>query len=286
MLRLGLVGRGRWGTNIERTLLTFPDIAVVPIGRDLAPPAGLDGVVIATPAATHAEIALPYVDKGLPTFIEKPMTTSLADAQRLCDAAHRSSAAIFVGHIYLYNPAFQRMLEVVRPLGAIRHVLCEGMGAIVRAGSSIIWEWLPHHLSMARELFGTDPVAVEAWRLSPSPDLHSAVARYFYGPTPVVSVMSAFSSVKRRCVTVSCEKGSVAFDDTAARKLTVYDGDGVASHPAYDDELPLNREIRSFLEVVRTGRLDRSHAAEGMAIVRQVAAAQSSVSNGGSRVAL
>src|ERR1700704_6875527 len=105
-LHLGLVGRGRWGRNIERTLLTFPDVSVTTIARRETPPAGLDGVLIATQSATHAEVAIPYIEAGIATFIEKPMTTTVSDAERIRDAAERSGAVIFVGHIFLYHPAF------------------------------------------------------------------------------------------------------------------------------------------------------------------------------------
>jgi hypothetical protein len=72
-LQLGLVGRGRWGRNIERTLLSFSDVSVTTVARGEGPPAGLDGIVIATPSATHAQTALPYIEAGIATFIEKPM---------------------------------------------------------------------------------------------------------------------------------------------------------------------------------------------------------------------
>ena len=63
-LRLGLIGRGHWGRNIERTLRSFDDVAVIPIGRNEQRPSSLDGVLIATPSDTHAELALPYIEIG------------------------------------------------------------------------------------------------------------------------------------------------------------------------------------------------------------------------------
>jgi predicted dehydrogenase len=99
-LRLGLAGHGRWGRNIARTLQAFPDVAVGVLARG-EKPASLDGVLIASPSATHAEVALPYIEAGIATFIEKPMTTALADAERIRDAAARSGAIVFAGHLML-----------------------------------------------------------------------------------------------------------------------------------------------------------------------------------------
>ena len=52
-LRLGLIGRGRWGRNIERTLASLPDTETVVLGRSQTSAAVFDAVLIATPSATH-----------------------------------------------------------------------------------------------------------------------------------------------------------------------------------------------------------------------------------------
>ena len=154
-LRLGLVGRGRWGRNIERTLLTFPDVSVAVIAKGENPRTGLDGVLIATQSAVHAEIALPYIEAGIATFIEKPMTTAPADAERIRNAAERSGAIVFVGHILLYHPAFLAALDLLPSLGTVRYLLCEGMNGNPRTDSSVLWDWLPHDLSIARAIFAS-----------------------------------------------------------------------------------------------------------------------------------
>src|SRR5260221_13717413 len=99
--RLAVIGAGRWGSVIIKTLLSFPDasLSYVVTGRgnisaqfpafkgkqlrnykELLKKRDLDGVLIATPASTHTLIATPFLKRGLPVFIEKPMTTKLSDA--------------------------------------------------------------------------------------------------------------------------------------------------------------------------------------------------------------
>ena len=56
--RLGLIGRGKWGRNIEQTLLSLEDVSVIPIARDEPLRHDLDGVVIASPSVTHAAAGL------------------------------------------------------------------------------------------------------------------------------------------------------------------------------------------------------------------------------------
>lgn len=271
-MRLGLVGRGRWGRNIERTLLAFPGVSLTVIGRGPPQPDGLDGVLIASPAATHAELALPYIESGIPTFVEKPMATRPADARRLAEASRRTGAPVFVGHIYLYNPAFLTLLELLPALGPPRYLLCEGLNDSPASTASVLWEWLPHHLSMGRAIFKTEPVSVESWSLGPS----AAITRFLFGDVPLVSHAGWSSPIKRRQVVVACRDGRMVFDDAAARKLTLYDAAGRASYPPYADTPPLTRELGCFLDTVRGGVRDRDHLADAEAIVAAIAAAEQS----------
>ena len=284
--RLGLIGRGKWGRNIEQTLLTLGGLSVVAIGRNEPLRRDLDGVIIASPSATHATLALPYIEAGIATFIEKPMATSVADAQRIRESAQRSGAAVFVGHVQLYNPAFQSLLKVLPALGTARYVLCDSANGNPRTDSSVLWDWLPHDLSIARAIFRADPASVQAWSLTETRHVQAAVSRYRYGAASLVSVVSWLSPLRRRQVTVCAERGIIIFDDRAQQKLAVHDKDGNVSYPSYDSQLPLTNELRAFLQLVRSGRGDASHIALGVAIAQSIEGAEESVRNGGAPVTI
>jgi UDP-N-acetylglucosamine 3-dehydrogenase len=281
--RLGLIGRGKWGRNIERTLLSLPDVSVVLIGRDEPLRRDVDGVVVASPSATHAALALPYIDAGVATFIEKPMATTVADAHRIREAAFRARCTVFVGHVHLYNPAFQAALELVKQLGTVHYVLSESANNNARTDSSVIWDWLPHDLSMGWAIFGANPLAVQAWNLTESRCSQAAVSRYLYGASSLVSMMSWLSPIRRQRMTIAGERGHLVFDDKAIQKLILHDKGGM-SYPTYDSELPLTRELRCFLQSVRTGFFDASDVELGVAIVQAIDAAEASMENGGATV--
>ncbi|MHB1218741.1 MAG: Gfo/Idh/MocA family protein [Alphaproteobacteria bacterium] len=283
-LRLGLVGRGRWGRNIERTLATFPDVSVINIARGERRPESLDGVLIATPSASHAETALPYIEAGIATFIEKPMATSIQDAERIRDAAARSGAPVFVGHIYLYHPAFLAALALLPSLGPVRFLICEGANDSPRADSSVLWDWLPHDLSMARAVFGRDADSVRAWKLLGDSRAEVAASEIQFGDTGVVSMMSWHSPVRTRRVTIVCDKGVVVFDDKAEARLAVHGRDGGVTHPLYSPEPPLTCQIKAFLEAVHSRKLEAPHIETGMAIARAIAAVEHSIEAGGNSV--
>jgi predicted dehydrogenase len=282
--RLGLIGRGKWGRNIERTLLSLPGVSVVAIGRGEPRRRDLDGILIATPSATHAELALPYIEAGIAVFIEKPMATSVEDAKRIQVAANRSRAAVFVGHIHLHNPAFVALQTELPRLGTVHYVLCESANDSPRADSSILWDWLPHDLSRVRALFGGDPVSVQAWSLTGPQSCQAAIARYRYGSASLVSTMSWLSPVRRQSMTITGERGVIIFDDKAEQKLVAHDEAGIASYPDYDKELPLTRELRAFLDVVRGGSTDSSHLTLGIAVAKAIEAADQSIAGDGAPI--
>jgi len=283
-LRLGLVGRGRWGQNIERTLLSFSDVSVVNIGKGENPPRGLDGVLIATQSAAHAELALPYINERIATFIEKPMATSVADAERIRAAAERTGAVVFVGHLFLHHPAFLAALKLLPMLGAIRFLQCEGTNDRPRTDSSVLWDWLPHDLSMACAIFGHGPDSVAAWSLSGESKPDAAISRFLFGDVPVASMVSWLSPLASKRMVLVGEKATLVFDDKVERRLMLYGKDGDVSYPSYSDEAPLTREMHAFLSAVRSGNADAAHVELGTSIVRAIAAAEASIDLGGQSV--
>jgi len=115
------------------------------------------------------------------------MATTLADAVRIQDAAKRSGAFVFVGHIFLHNPAFLAALKLLPSLGPIRYLLGEGMNGSAPHGC-----FRPVGLAPARSLdgqraiFGCDPESVTAWSLHGGPSPNAAVSAFLFRGTPAV----------------------------------------------------------------------------------------------------
>ena len=164
-MRVAVVGRGRWGTNIVRTLATLSDVDLIAESKDIDAilqqrPAG---ILIATPSATHADVAIPFIEAGIPAFIEKPMATTVADALRIQSVALRSGTPVVVGHVHRFNPALRAAKELLPQLGTVQAVFWEGMNQHPRTDSSVLWDWLPHGLSVAQDLLDANPRSVQTW---------------------------------------------------------------------------------------------------------------------------
>lgn len=296
MLKLALIGIGRWGKNILRTLESMRGVDVVAYDLTTSPQpsphlrrGGVDGVIIATPGSTHAEIAFPYIKQGLPVYIEKPMTISLPDAQRLQKAAKKSGSEIFVGHVHMYNPAYLKLKELLPKIGKIQLISFEGMASgPVRDDMSVLWDWGPHGVSLALDLLGKRPTNVQAWGhkiLKSKSKLHDVVQARMIFPGKVEATLSLswISAEKRVKLTVIGAKGSLILDDTAEQKVTLSVDDKV-THPSYSADFPLTRELTAFVKMVKTGERPKTSAQNGVDVVRVLAAAEKSLGLDGKKV--
>lgn len=302
MIRLGLLGLGRWGTNIARTLKEFPEVELITAGLAAA---RLDGVLIATPGSTHAEVAEPFIKKGLAVFVEKPFTTKLADAERLQRRAEESGAVVQVGHVHLFNPAYWAAKELIQGNGKPRFILCEGMNnGPYRDDVSALWDWAPHDVAVLLDLMGELPQSVQAWGfdlLRPGKHLlDTAVIRYaFSSGVAAVSLVSWLALGKRKKITFVGERDSVVFNDTAKQKVMLYkklgplvkDGiierqEPVVSQPEYSKDAPLKLELEAFVEAVKTRHVPVAGLDHAVDSVRVLAAAERSIQLDGAVVTL
>ena len=303
-LRLALIGTGRWGTNIARTLRTIPGCHLVGVEtrgwRKLLQSPDLDGVLIATPGSTHAAIALPFIEGGIATFIEKPLTTKLSDALRLERAARRSGALIFVGHVHLYNPAYLAAKNLAKRAGPIRYIVAEGMNnGPFRDDLSALWDWAPHDVALCVDLLRSVPRAVRAWSvrtLRPRTHLDDFAVVECAFPKNIHSFLmeSWLMPEKRKRLTIVGTRDTVVFDDTAEQKVTLFAGMGPRvrgkaverrepriSYPTYASDPPLQIELKEFLASIRSSRKHLTNLTQAVDTIRVLEAAERSIERGG-----
>lgn len=132
-------GRATW---MAKRLHGVPAASITEAGVS-----GADVALIATPPEFHAELALPYLLAGRSVLIEKPFAPTLADVEKLLDAARVGNARVLVGHMRRLYPAIQVAREVVRSgvIGDIRAVEAREGGR---------WEWGAASPYTVRSSFG------------------------------------------------------------------------------------------------------------------------------------
>ncbi|WP_312685127.1 Gfo/Idh/MocA family protein [Brevundimonas nasdae] len=75
--------------------------------------AGLDAAVVATPNRFHAEVGVGLLEKGVHVLVEKPIAATVADAQRMIDAAKANNRVLMVGQVERFNPAVETVKRAV-----------------------------------------------------------------------------------------------------------------------------------------------------------------------------
>ena len=330
-VRLGVIGAGAWGRNHVRTAASTPDGELTAVlDTDAAVRARVarqypgvwvgtelpellervDGVVIASPATTHAPLAQAVIEAGKPCLVEKPFALSVSDAEAVTRTATARGVPVLAGHLLLFHPAVERLRALVQSgeLGRLYYLygLRVNLGQ-VRADENALWSFGPHDVSVALFLLGETPVRVAAQGrgyLQPAVEDVVFVTMEFASGVLAHIQLSWLDPHKERKLTVVGAKKMAVFDDMAVReKLRIYDKgvDRPPDYGSYGESLsiregdifipkipnvePLAAELAHFVRVVR-GEPPRAPATDGVRVVRVLEAASRSLAAGGAPVAL
>ena len=318
LLRVAIIGFGHWGPNYARILsgtmsgarLTacaepsagrlaafesqYPAARAYADYHRLLRDGDVDAVIVATPTSTHREVTEDCLRAGAHVLVEKPLASTVADAESMIAVAHETQKVLMVGHTFLFNPAVRAIKGYIDEgrLGKIRYLYFQrtGLGPI-RQDVNALWDLAPHDLSMLRYWLGTDPVDLvargEAYLKSGTEDVVFVTLNY---PNQVLASVhvSWLDPVKIRRITVVGDSKMVVFDDThATEKLRIYDRgadyqpreggfaefiaavrDGDILIPRLEPSEPLREQLADFVACINTGRKPQTSAEDGVAIVR------------------
>ena len=237
----------------------------------------VDGVVIATSTVTHAEIINSVLDRGVPIFVEKPLTSNLADAEHITAAA---ADRVFVMDKWRYHPGVELMGALARSgeFGRVIGIRTRRLGwGNPHSDVDGLWILAPHDLSIVLEVLGHLPKARAAVAERVGTTASGLTGMLGDDPWAVLEV-STSNPVRQRRVTLHCEGGVVVLADAYSDHLEIYQQsdpvDTTVPEPVVrgiSTELPLLRELRAFIEHIRGGPPPRSSAREAVEIVRRIA---------------
>jgi predicted dehydrogenase len=312
-VRIGVVGLGYWGPNLARNFAAIPGCelawlcdaseparaglaAAFPGARatseleDLLDDPELDAVVLATPVPTHAELAMAVAQAGKHCFVEKPLATTVADAEQAVAAAEQAGKVLMVGHLLEYHPAVHRLKELVDSgeLGSLYYLYGNRLNlGKLRADENALWSLGAHDVSVVLHLIGEEPEECSAHgECYVREGVQDVVFCYLRFPSGIVAHLhlSWLDPHKERRLTVVGARRMATFDDMLIEgKLTVYDkgfdedtrswGEYIARSgetfsPQLSNVEPLRVECEHFVECVRTGKAPRSDGRSGLRVVR------------------
>jgi predicted dehydrogenase len=218
-----------------------------------------DAVSVAVPTVHHFEVSASALRAGKDVLVEKPMTTTLGEADAIISLAKERAAVLQVGHIERFNPA----TEVLRAAGGKpRFIEVHRMGAFSPRSLDIdvVLDLMIHDLDIVLTLDGSEPVQIDAVGvpvLTPRVDIANARLRFASGLIANLTA-SRVSVEKIRKFRVFSPRTYVSAD-FAGREAQVYrlkeGGDGrpeiAAERVSAPDQEPLRRQLEAFLQAVR-----------------------------------
>src|ERR1043166_4690453 len=310
-VRLALAGAGRWGRNYIRTIAALDNVELVAVASRNAEtatlvPAGcrvvedwrllmdagdVDGVIIASPPDTHADILIAAVEHGRAVLVEKPVVMSRIDAARI-RARLDGRQTILVGHTHLFHPAFRTLCREAAALGPVRSIRSSaGHRDIHRRDASVLWDWAPHDLAMCMTLL-PGAARVEAVKCVQERMIDGVAAQRIvidatFRVVPANITVGSLDE-RHRWFAACFESCTLVFRDFVDNKLVRFAPGaditaGSGTPIAVSSELPLTRQVLDFAHSVSTRDTDRRSIDLGLSVVDLIADAEVLLSQGETR---
>jgi predicted dehydrogenase len=281
-IRVAVIGVGHLGRHHARILSELPGARLTAVvdtieerARAAAEPSGaavltdyralqnnVDAITIAVPTELHRDIAQPFLERGIPVLVEKPMARSLAEADDLLQAARKSNAVLAVGHTERYNPAIAAILPLVsRP----RFIEVHRLGAFPDRSLDIdvVFDLMIHDLDVILSLVRSPVSAIEAVGvpvLTTRYDIANARLRFEDGCIANITA-SRISRERVRKIRFFQQDAYISIDYAAQEvegyRLVRRDGarpDIQGGQLPVQREEPLKRELADFVGAVREKR--------------------------------
>jgi predicted dehydrogenase len=198
----------------------------------------IDAVVIATPVTTHCDLALKAIQSGKHVFIEKPMTASVAEADKILEVSEKLNVKVAVGHVFQFSPAVRKIKELIESnaIGKIYHITSTRINlGPPKTEVDVIWDLGPHDFSILLHLIKEYPAEVTS-KNSYFPfgfsefDKNKLInnshidLRFNSGITSHIH-LSWLSSNKTRLINIYGSDGTIIYDEMLALdgKVKLYD---------------------------------------------------------------
>lgn len=334
-LKIGVIGCGYWGPNLIRNFnqieatnvcyvcdldetktepikKTYPAVKVTKNYKDVLSDPQVDAVVIATPVAFHFDLAKAALLSDKHVLIEKPMASSVAQAQELVQIAGQQNKVLMVDHTFEYAEAINKIKDIVDSgqLGQLYYMRGEWLNlGLLQPDINVIWDLATHIFSIVNYVSGLKPVSLNAnagayVRKDIQEVAHIHVK--FMQNVCMDMAVSWLEPKKTRMLTIVGDKKMLVYDLTnTEEQIKIYDK-GVAITNMSEDmrQLRINyrygdicspnvKNIESlsvmcshFADCIINNTRPRSDGLSGLNIVKMLEASQKSLEADGKKIAL
>ncbi len=182
MVKIGVIGVGKWGNNHLRSLSTLScDLVgiadVDPAQKKLAKEYGIsffedykqllkhvDAVTITTPTDTHYDIVCKCLKAGKHVLVEKPIASTSEQSKKLVALAQKNQCILSVGYLFRFNNAIKKVKELVEDIGEIQYIACRYIHSTKppRKDSGVMLNLAVHPIDIVNFVTGKRPQCVVA----------------------------------------------------------------------------------------------------------------------------
>jgi predicted dehydrogenase len=290
-MNIAIIGFGYWGPNLVRNFNSvegckvkyvcdfreerlkvvarqYPSVTVTGKYDDVLNDESIEAVVIATPVFTHFDLAKKALEKNKNVLIEKPMTSTSAEATELQELANKKGKLLMVDHTFLYTGAVQKMKDLITSgnIGKIQYFDSTRINlGLFQPDINVLWDLAPHDISILNYLVNEKPFSVNATGVSHTNNNIENIAYLTvnYNSGFIAHFNCSWTSpVKIRTMLIGGDKKMLLFNDLEpTEKIRVYD-------TGYDHKT--DEEKRKVLVDYRAGdvylpKVDSKEALFGMA---------------------
>ena len=247
----------------------------------------VDAVVVAVPTELHREIAVPFLERGIPVLVEKPMSRTVEDADRMVEASAAGGAILAVGHTERHNPAVAVALRLV---SAPRFVEVHRLSAFPDRSLDIdvVFDLMIHDLDIILTIAQSEVTSIEAVGvpvLTPKYDIANVRLRFASGCIANITASRISKDRVRkirffqRDAYLSVDYASQEVEGWRLVRREPRPGIEGGPIPVERDE-PLRRELADFVRAVRDGGqplVDGQAGRRALALAAEIAAKMESV---------
>jgi predicted dehydrogenase len=283
----------------------YPQVHLTTDFADILASPDIDAVAVVTPAWTHFELAKAALQNGKHVFIEKPVTSTSAQAEELIELAERKKLKIMVDHTFLFCGAVRKIRELVDAgtLGSLYYFDSTRVNlGLFQHDISVIWDLAPHDFSIMDHVIQERPEAVVATGARHVNGVADLAFITVYFPNDVVAHLnlSWLSPVKVRTTLIGGKEKMLVWNDLEPEeKIRVYDKgvhitnghspmDELVSYRSGDVWAPkiqqteaLKLELEYFADCILHDRKPSNDGAAGLRVVRLLEAADQSLKERG-----
>ena len=252
-MNIGIIGYGYWGPNLVRNFSlvnnckvkmvsdfrqdrlvivskTYPGIKVSTDPDDILLSKEIDAVVIATPVFTHFSLAKKALENGKHVLLEKPMTSTIKEAEELMNLAKQKGLLLMVDHTFLYTGAVMKMKQLIneKTIGEIQYFDSSRINlGLFQIDVNVLWDLAPHDISILLHLINKIPYSVNATGVSHTKNGIENVAYLTinYSENFIAHFSCSWTSpVKLRTMLIGGDKKMLVFNDLEpSEKIRIYD---------------------------------------------------------------